>query len=87
DDNPKEIHHMSTISIASGKVENKAQLTFTEHDIDIGQKPNNVYLDSKIAAEKLLIASRDKGVNTNIYRLGNLQCDSRTGLFQKNEEN
>ena len=34
-----------------------------------------------------MIDSRKQGVETNIYRLGNLQCDSRTGLFQKNEEN
>ncbi|MEB6044601.1 non-ribosomal peptide synthase/polyketide synthase [Staphylococcus pseudoxylosus] len=83
----KEIHHMSTISIASGKVEDKAQLTFSEHDLDLGQVMNNVYLDTKIEAEKVLIASREQGVETNIYRLGNLQCDSRTGVFQKNEEN
>ncbi|GEQ06487.1 non-ribosomal peptide synthetase [Staphylococcus gallinarum] len=87
DGKAKEIHHMSTISIASGKVEDKAQLTFSEYDVDIGQKPNNVYLDGKIEAEKILIDSRKQGVETNIYRLGNLQCDSRTGLFQKNEEN
>ncbi|MEB7831147.1 non-ribosomal peptide synthetase [Staphylococcus xylosus] len=84
---PKEIHHMSTISIASGKVDDKAQLTFSEHDLDLGQVMNNVYLDTKIEAEKVLIASREQGVETNIYRLGNLQCDSRTGVFQKNEEN
>ncbi|WP_436955878.1 non-ribosomal peptide synthase/polyketide synthase [Staphylococcus sp. AS1337] len=83
----KEIHHMSTISIASGKVDDKAQLTFSEHDLDLGQVMNNVYLDTKIEAEKVLIASREQGVETNIYRLGNLQCDSRTGVFQKNEEN
>ena len=37
DGKAKEIHHMSTISIASGKVEDKAQLTFSEYDVDIGQ--------------------------------------------------
>ncbi|WP_057511660.1 non-ribosomal peptide synthetase [Staphylococcus sp. NAM3COL9] len=83
----KEIHHMSTISIASGQVKDQAHLTFSEYDIDIGQKLNNVYLDSKIEAEKLLISSREDGIETNIYRLGNLQCDSLTGIFQKNEEN
>ncbi|NKT61463.1 hypothetical protein GS885_27720 [Rhodococcus hoagii] len=51
------------------------------------KKPNNIYIDSKIEAEKLLIAYREEGIETNIYRLGNLQCDSRTGIFQKNEEN
>ncbi|PTI11714.1 SDR family oxidoreductase, partial [Staphylococcus warneri] len=71
DGKAKEIHHMSTISIASGKVEDKAQLTFSEYDVDIGQKPNNVYLDGKIEAEKILIDSRKQGVETKIYRLSN----------------
>ena len=83
----KEIHHMSTMSIASGHIEDKKQVTFSEDDIDLGQKPNNVYLDGKIEAEKRLVAYRDEGVETNIYRLGNLQCDAETGIFQKNEEN
>jgi amino acid adenylation domain-containing protein/thioester reductase-like protein len=84
---PKEIHHMSTKSVASGNIENKKFVIFSEDDIDIGQKPNNVYMDGKIEAEKLLVAYRDEGIQTNIYRLGNLQCDSETGIFQKNEEN
>ncbi|OEL08346.1 non-ribosomal peptide synthetase [Staphylococcus equorum] len=87
DKNKKEIHHMSTISIASGSIEDKDSSTFSEYDVDISQKPNNIYIDSKIEAEKLLIAYREEGIETNIYRLGNLQCDSRTGIFQKNEEN
>ncbi|MCM3072505.1 amino acid adenylation domain-containing protein [Staphylococcus equorum] len=86
DKNKKEIHHMSTISIASGSIEDKDSSTFSEYDVDISQKPNNIYIDSKIEAEKLLIAYREEGIETNIYRLGNLQCDSRTGIFQKNEE-
>lgn len=87
DKNKKEIHHMSTISIASGSIEDKDSSTFSEYDVDISQKPSNIYIDSKIEAEKLLIAYREEGIETNIYRLGNLQCDSRTGIFQKNEEN
>ncbi|WP_193014010.1 non-ribosomal peptide synthetase [Staphylococcus equorum] len=87
DKKKKEIHHMSTISVASGSVEDKNSITFSEYDVDISQKPNNIYIDGKIEAEKLLIAYREEGIETNIYRLGNLQCDSRTGIFQKNEEN
>lgn len=87
DKNKKEIHHMSTISIASGSIEDKDSSTFSEYDVDISQKPSNIYIDSKIEAEKLLIAYREEGIETNIYRLVNLQCDSRTGIFQKNEEN
>ncbi|CCI59697.1 putative non-ribosomal siderophore peptide synthetase component [Staphylococcus equorum subsp. equorum Mu2] len=56
DKNKKEIHHMSTISIASGSIEDKDSSTFSEYDVDISQKPSNIYIDSKIEAEKLLIA-------------------------------
>ncbi|RIP37330.1 amino acid adenylation domain-containing protein [Staphylococcus gallinarum] len=87
DTKKKEIHHMSTMSIASGEIKNKDSVLFSENDVDLGQKTNNVYTDSKIEAEKLLVAYRNEGVETNIYRLGNLQCDSETGIFQKNEEN
>ncbi|MDG0822552.1 amino acid adenylation domain-containing protein [Staphylococcus equorum] len=56
DKKKKEIHHMSTISVASGSVEDKNSITFSEYDVDISQKPNNIYIDGKIEAEKLLIA-------------------------------
>ncbi|NKT61464.1 hypothetical protein GS885_27725 [Rhodococcus hoagii] len=38
DKNKKEIHHMSTISIASGSIEDKDSSTFSEYDVDISQK-------------------------------------------------
>ncbi|MCG3399240.1 non-ribosomal peptide synthetase [Staphylococcus massiliensis] len=87
DTKPKSIHQMSTISVASGNVENEDHIIFSEHDVDYGQDPNNVYIESKLDAEKLLINARDKGLDTNIYRLGNLQCDSTSGIFQANPEN
>ncbi|MBO0377778.1 SDR family oxidoreductase, partial [Staphylococcus warneri] len=85
----KEFHHMSTISIASGNVNNDISKLnhFTENDLNISQNPNNVYVESKISAEEILRSNEYSNLNINIYRLGNLQCDSKTGIFQKNPEN
>ncbi|HGO1816517.1 TPA: amino acid adenylation domain-containing protein [Staphylococcus aureus] len=83
---PKEIHQMSTKSIASGEIQDKKYLKFTEEDIFIGQNTKNVYVESKIKGELLLNAARNENSNINIYRLGNLQCDSKNGIFQLNDE-
>ena len=47
---------MSTISIASGNVNNDiSELNhFTEDDLNINQNPNNVYVESKFSAEEIL---------------------------------
>ncbi|WP_336821958.1 SDR family oxidoreductase, partial [Staphylococcus capitis] len=82
----KEIHHMSTKSIASGEVRNKNYVKFTENHLDIGQKIDNVYIESKLNGELLLNSQRNESTNINIYRIGNLQCNSKNGTFQINQE-
>ncbi|WP_454191430.1 non-ribosomal peptide synthetase family protein [Paenibacillus sp. Marseille-Q7038] len=45
----------------------------------------NVYTNSKLEAEKLVVKyGEEEGVATSIYRVGNLSCNSDTGVFQKN---
>jgi thioester reductase-like protein len=80
----KVIHHMSTVSVAAGKVADKKRIIFTEESLDVGQKPDNVYINTKLMAEKALVNIRQSGVETNIYRLGDIQCQSTTGIFQEN---
>ncbi|MCD8925290.1 SDR family oxidoreductase, partial [Staphylococcus epidermidis] len=82
----KEIHHMSTISIASGIVNNHDYIKFTEEHLDVNQNPNNVYVESKLDGEIILDKNRSKNTNINIYRLGNLQCSSKNGIFQLHPE-
>ncbi|MBE6047298.1 MAG: NAD-dependent epimerase/dehydratase family protein, partial [Clostridium sp.] len=82
----KDIHHVSTISVSMGTIENKSRIMFTEYDCDLGQKLENIYVSTKLEAEKILIKARNEGINTNIYRVGNLVGDSKTGIFQKNIE-
>lgn len=49
---------------------------------------DNVYTNSKLDAEKLVVKTcEEEGVPAAVYRIGNLSCHSRTGLFQKNIDN
>jgi fengycin family lipopeptide synthetase D len=83
----KTMHHISTTSVAHGRVQNRSQVLFTEFDLDLGQAPGNLYARSKLEAEKLLqVRQKEQGLKVNIYRAGNITCDSRTGKFQKNVE-
>lgn len=45
----------------------------------------NVYTHSKLEAEKRAVqACEEEDVPVTVYRVGNLSCDSRTGVFQTN---
>lgn len=82
----KTMHHVSTTSIGAGRIEGRRQTLFTEFDTDIGQKPGNLYVSSKLEAELTLQKAREEGLSLNIYRAGNVTCDSVTGAFQRNVE-
>jgi amino acid adenylation domain-containing protein/thioester reductase-like protein len=84
---PKAMHHISTTSTGHG-VTGCPWVLFTEDDLEIGQTPGSVYVRSKLAAERLVVAAREKGINTCIHRVGNICYDSVSGQFQENiEEN
>ena len=53
-----------------------------------GSSIENVYTNSKLEAEKLVIkAGTEKGIPTSVYRVGNLSCNSKNGVFQRNIDN
>ncbi|BFH65522.1 non-ribosomal peptide synthetase [Paenibacillus azoreducens] len=81
---PKHMHHISTLGVATGVVENRQHVFFTEYDLDLGQRFENYYAKTKFEAERLVMAARDQGIVANIYRLGNIVFHSRTGRFQEN---
>ncbi len=84
----KDFHHISTISVAEGRVEGKNYVLFTEEDVDIGQKIETFYGQTKLEAEKLVLSARSEGLPSNIYRVGTAVYHSETGHFQENiEEN
>jgi amino acid adenylation domain-containing protein/thioester reductase-like protein len=80
---PKRFHFVSTISTADGVLDAPWSV-FTEHDIDIGQQPGNVYVRSKLEAERAVGAFRARGGVASIHRVGNITYHSRTGVLQKN---
>lgn len=80
----KDIHHISTVGIATGAVEGCKDLIFTEEDFDVNQNIDNYYAKTKFLGEKVLYEARKKGINANIYRMGNLVGRATDGFFQKN---
>ncbi|QYR23254.1 amino acid adenylation domain-containing protein [Paenibacillus sp. sptzw28] len=78
-------HHISTLGIPedlalSGKWESIVEKQEFEAELRI----DSVYTNSKLEAEKSLIAAAERGLAVSIYRAGNLSCSSETGRFQKN---
>lgn len=80
----KDFHQISTVSVGEGAVENCSSVLFTEDCCDNGQQSGNIYLETKLEAEKEVIAAREQGICTNIYRIGNITFDSKTGIPQEN---
>ncbi len=84
----KDINQISSTGVGVGNIEGFNRVLFTEYDSDLGQKLQNNYLKSKFECEMKLQEAREKGLNVNIYRMGNLSFHTGTGKFQSNiEEN
>lgn len=82
----KDVNHISTLAVASGVVKNNEDILYTEYDNDLGQIIENPYPKTKLEAEKIVLEMRGKGINVNIFRVGNIGFDSKTGRFQENIE-
>jgi len=83
---PKTFHHVSTTSIGAGQINGRSENLFTEFDIDMGQSCSNLYIRSKLESEILLGKLKEQGLPINVYRAGNITCDSKTGALQRNVE-
>jgi len=68
------VNHVSTAYVAG-----TFRGLFNENDLDIGQKFNNTYEQSKYEAESVINAYRMKGLKVTIFRPGILTGDSQTG--------
>ncbi|MCX6583795.1 MAG: amino acid adenylation domain-containing protein [Candidatus Aminicenantes bacterium] len=82
----KTFHFISTMDTGAGDIPGKDYLLFTEYCHDEGQESENVYVKSKLESEKRVLAYREKGIYTSIYRAGNMTFHSETGRFQENIE-
>ncbi len=84
----KDFHQISTISVSEGSIAGVEAAVFSEYETDIGQVSENHYLKTKLEAEKAVLKAREKGINANIYRVGNIVFQSDSGVYQENiEEN
>lgn len=84
----KRLHFISTMGVASGKIEETPCFLFTEDDCDVEQQIHNHYTQTKLEAELRVLQAREAGLAASIFRVGNLVCHSTTGQFQENiEEN
>ncbi|MGG6311632.1 amino acid adenylation domain-containing protein [Paenibacillus macerans] len=81
---PKAYNFISTTSVGSGWVEGAGSLVFTEYDCNVGQSSDNYYVMTKLEAEKRIAEAREQGITANVFRVGNLVFDSRSGIFQEN---
>ncbi len=80
-------NYISTISVSGNyKVTEEERIKkFTENDYDIGQDvESNIYVKSKFEAEKLVLEARNKGIKTNIFRLGTVTNRYSDGKMQIN---
>lgn len=70
----KRFNHISTVGVAGDSEE-----LFYEKDLDIGQKFNNTYEQSKFEAEKLIVKYRKRGLPITIYRPAVITGDYYSG--------
>ncbi|RHP34366.1 amino acid adenylation domain-containing protein [Lachnotalea sp. AF33-28] len=81
--------HISTASICGEylKADPARKQKFTEDDLDIGQNwKDNVYVESKFLAERIVLDAAKDGFETWIFRVGRLAGRSTDGVFQKNPD-
>ncbi len=81
--------HISTISLIQNMPLLEGYDSYNEeHLFDCNSLEENVYLKSKLEAERLIIESKKKGLKAIVCRVGNLTGRRSDGIFQSNiEEN
>ncbi len=84
-----ELIHISTLGVSGNYLVNhqKNYNQFDENDFYIEQKyDENVYIQTKFEAEKLIYENAPKGLQASIFRVGNLTSRYCDGGFQQNFE-
>ncbi|MDD6244163.1 MAG: amino acid adenylation domain-containing protein [bacterium] len=85
--NKKRLIHISSISVSGNYLvkQNNKNVKFSENDLYIGQHyTNNVYVNSKFDAEKIVYSYMQKGLIAEVLRIGILSGRYSDGFFQKN---
>lgn len=76
----KPVHYISTIDVFQSDRYAKMDLLLEQENFEGFAGPDDSYAQSKWVAEKLLMAARERGIPTCIYRTGMIVGDSRTGV-------
>ena len=75
------LFHISTYAVTGFGTDS----VLTEDKLDIGQEiALNPYIQTKYQAEEQVLISREHGVSSTIFRVGNLSARASDGLFQMN---
>lgn len=84
----KDFHYISTTSVFEQKhLMSSEQYIFTEEDLVSPIKhKENPYISTKRLAEKEVIRFRKQGINSNIYRMGNLVFMAKNNCIQENSD-
>ncbi len=85
--NHKRLIHISSISVSGNYLvkQDNQNVKFTENDLYIGQHyTNNVYVNSKFDAEKIVYDYMKKGLTAEVLRIGILSGRYSDGFFQEN---
>lgn len=78
-------HYVSTMGIPEDlSLEGKWQQVVETGTIPDSLRAENVYTNSKLEGEKLVLQAAEQGLAINIYRAGNLSSHSMSGSFQRN---
>jgi thioester reductase-like protein len=83
----KDFHYISTYSVLNfGDATDYGEHIYTEEDSpDNLKQGDNVYIQTKLQGEQLVVDYRKYGLSTNIYRAGNLAFMSQDGRVQENK--
>jgi len=76
------VHYISTLDIFQSSNYDGMKLIAETDDLLSPEGYSDGYAQSKWAAEKLVMAARDRGLPVSIYRLGMVTGHSQTGAFQ-----
>jgi len=83
------LSYVSTLGVSGHLLASQRKLNnvFTEDNFYIGQKyKDNIYVQTKFEAEKVIYENVPNGLNASIFRVGNLTGRYADGFFQKNVE-
>ncbi|QJY45733.1 non-ribosomal peptide synthetase [Pseudonocardia broussonetiae] len=80
---PVSLHHISTVGVAGWVPRDAAVTVLDEDSLDIGQRPTEVYSESKIIAEGVVRKHFAAGWEGSVLRVGTVAPNSRTGHFQR----